>query len=113
MARKRSDPFFGEWRIVWMEQWDQDYVEAEGPAWIRFGKEGAGEFHFAYVYAELYWRPADERRVFTWEGNEEYDDVSGCGWAEVEQDEMRGCLYCHGGGADSWFRAARTPTRTR
>jgi hypothetical protein len=47
-----------------------------------------------------------EWRIFTWESNEEYNDVSGCGWAVVEQDELRGCLYFHAGD-DSAFRAIR------
>jgi hypothetical protein len=37
MARSKRNPdspFTGRWRIVSMDEWDVDYVEEEGPAFI-------------------------------------------------------------------------------
>lgn len=33
-----------------MELWDQDYVDAEVPAYIAIKARGGGEFHFGYVH---------------------------------------------------------------
>ena len=43
--------FVGRWRIVEMEQWDQDYVDMEEAGQIRLEKGGSGGFHFGCVEA--------------------------------------------------------------
>ena len=30
--------FIGNWRITEMEQWDQDFIDAEVPGYISFGE---------------------------------------------------------------------------
>jgi hypothetical protein len=61
----------GRWRIVAMEQWDQDYVDMDSPGRITFSKGGMGQLHFGCVEAELDWRfEADAERVeFTFSGD--------------------------------------------
>jgi len=42
----RKNKFIGKWRISEMEQWDQDFVDAEVPGYISFTRNGMGEFQF-------------------------------------------------------------------
>ncbi len=44
-APKSPNPFTGPWRIVEMEQWDKDYIDLEGPGFIKFAKR-FGSHHF-------------------------------------------------------------------
>ena len=37
--KKQQSPFTGRWRIVSMDEWDVDYVDGEGPAFIEFGTD--------------------------------------------------------------------------
>ena len=54
----------GRWRIVEMEQWDQDHVDMDSPGHITFKKGGTGQLHFGCVEAELDWRfEADTGRL--------------------------------------------------
>jgi len=39
-----KNKFFGKWRICEMEQWDQDFIDAEVPGYISFSKDGMGLF---------------------------------------------------------------------
>jgi hypothetical protein len=43
---KASNAFAGLWRIVSMEQWDQEYVHAEKEGYFEFNDKSLGEFHF-------------------------------------------------------------------
>ena len=38
-----TNPFLGQWRIVWMDGWDQDYVDMEVPGhpYIHPGNDSA------------------------------------------------------------------------
>jgi hypothetical protein len=36
--------YLGRWRIVEMEQWDQDYIDLEVPGYILFEENNSGEF---------------------------------------------------------------------
>jgi hypothetical protein len=37
---KERNPFMGRWRIVSMEQWDQDYVDEEEEGYFEFTDKG-------------------------------------------------------------------------
>jgi len=102
--------FLGSWRIVWMSNWDQDYVNMEVPGHFTFGADGSGSFQFGLVQGELDGR-IDARRSspridFTWEGSDENDEASGRGHAEIVAGTLQGHLYFHHGD-DSAFRAVR------
>lgn len=113
MAKKKSkpeSPLLGRWRITWMEQWGQDFVDAEVEGYFEFGPEGSGSFQFGYVRGEIDYReverggsPAVE---FTWDGHDEMDPAQGRGWAALDGDEIRGRLFFHQGD-DSEFVAER------
>ena len=46
---KQKNPFEGRWSITWMDQWGQDYVDAEVEEFIEFEPKGLGFFQFGYV----------------------------------------------------------------
>jgi hypothetical protein len=107
---KRGDGLIGRWRIVWMEGWGQDFVDAEVEGYFEFDGKGGGSFQFGYVSggidyrdAERYGKPGVE---FTWDGNDEMDPAQGRGWAVLDGDEIEGRIFFHRGD-DSAFRAVR------
>jgi hypothetical protein len=100
----------GRWRIVEMSGWDRDAIDLVKPGFIKFAKDGTGEFGFIAVSGWLDCRSVErDGRVgveFTWEGVDEGDQVSGRGWAILVDDAMiEGHLFFHLGD-DSSFRAA-------
>ena len=107
---KPSHLFRGSWKIVEMEQWDLDFINLEGPGFIRFNAGNQGELQFGAVRAELDWRAATSTTVqrieFSLSGHDEGDPVSGRGWAEIREDVLNGHLYFHLGD-DSWFKAEK------
>ncbi len=104
MTSRKRNSFIGTWRIVWMEGWDQDYVDMEIPGHISFGKNNIGNFQFGLVQGQMDYRVNANRVEFTWSGFDEGDEMNGRGYAEIENDELRGHFYIHLGD-DSAFRA--------
>jgi hypothetical protein len=101
----------GRWRMLEMELWDRDALDLAGQAMIEFAKDGTGSFNVIAVQAGLDYRVSDrdgpQRVEFTWEGFDEGDQVSGRGWASLEDDgTLRGRIYFHMGD-DSGFSAVR------
>ena len=99
----------GRWRILEMDLWDLEAIDLVGPGFIEFGTDDTGGFGFIVVqgwmdcrHGERDGRPNVE---FTWEGEDEGDQVSGRGWAALDEDgSLRGHIYFHLGD-DSGFRA--------
>ena len=99
----------GRWRIVEMDLWDRDAIDLVGPAIIEITADGRGSFRFIAVeefidarHVDLDGPPAVE---FSWDGYDEGDQVSGRGWARLDEDgSLRGHLFIHWGD-DSGFRA--------
>jgi hypothetical protein len=102
--------FLGKWRITEMEQWDQEYIDLVVPGYFEFRKNNIGEFQFGIVEGDIDYRiekVGDDKRLdFSWEGQEEYESLSGRGWATVEKNELIGRIFFHLGD-DSWFKATR------
>jgi hypothetical protein len=94
-----------------MDEWDQDFVDAEVEGYVRFDPDGSGEFQFGYVHGSMAvedavrdGKPAVE---WSWEGNDEMDEASGRGWAVLQEDEtLAGKLFFHRGDK-SGFRAVK------
>jgi hypothetical protein len=47
--RLMSHSYLGRWRIIEMEQWDQDFIDLVVPGYIAFREDHTGEFQFGAV----------------------------------------------------------------
>jgi hypothetical protein len=108
--KSSTSAFVGKWRIVEMDQWDQDYIDMEEEGQITFEKRGEGGLHFGCVDASLDWRYDDslDRVDFTFVGSDEGTEVSGRGWAKMEDKgkQMIGQILFHQG-EESGFTAKK------
>ncbi len=104
-------PYIGKWRIVEMDQWDQEFVDLVIPGHVTIRKDGKGSFQFGAVEGEMDCHvqrtDAHEQIEFTWDGFDEGDEVSGRGWVRVDGEDMTGHLFFDAGD-DSGFRAKKT-----
>ncbi|NQU42766.1 hypothetical protein HQ520_05740 [bacterium] len=103
--------FIGDWRILHMDKWDQDFVDLVVAGHITFRRDGTGSFEFGAVQGEMDSRveqtaTGDLRLAFSWAGSDECDSVSGRGWAKVGGKEMTGHIAFHLGD-ESGFRARK------
>lgn len=91
-----------------MEQWDQDFVDLEEPGHFTFRKSGSGGFHFGCVDASLDWRyeASIDRVDFIFDGFDEGDQVSGRGWAKIEEEQLVGQIIFHMSD-ESGFKASK------
>lgn len=107
---KQPNPFTGRWRIVSMDQWEQDFVDEEEEGYFEFDDKGWGQFHFGYVHGtidgRLTTRDGEAAVEWTWDGNDEMDAAQGRGWAVIKDGELHGMIFFHGGD-DSGFVATR------
>ena len=107
---KPESPFTGRWRITWMDQWDQDFVDEEVEGFFEFRLDGLGEFQFGYVRGEIDCRQSTRDGKpcveFTWDGNDEMDPAQGRGWAVIDGDEIMGEIFFHQGD-ESEFKAKK------
>ncbi|MFO0887842.1 MAG: hypothetical protein U0790_01720 [Isosphaeraceae bacterium] len=108
--RKKGPGILGRWRIAWMEEWDQDFLDEEVEGYIAFEKNGTGEFQFGYVQGQIDHREAERDGKpaveFSWDGNDEMDRAQGRGWAVLNGEELEGRIFFHLGD-DSAFRAVK------
>ena len=107
---KPASPFTGHWRIVSMEQWDQDSIDEEEEGYIEFDGKSDGQFHFGYVHGNmdcrLTTRGGEPAVEWIWDGNDEMDAAQGRGWAVIKNGELHGMIFFHGGD-DSGFVAKK------
>jgi hypothetical protein len=105
-----SNTYVGTWRIIEMEQWDQDFINLVVPGYIAFREDHLGEFQCGAVHGDLDYRLAPcqdtKRLAFSWEGEDEMDPVSGRGWALIKDGQLQGRIYFHEGD-DSGFVAEK------
>jgi hypothetical protein len=96
-----SNTYLGTWRIIEMEQWDQDYIDLVVPGYITFGEDHLGEFQFGTVEGSLDYRierySEFERIEFSFEGQDEMDPVCGRGWTMLKDGHLHGRIYFHEG----------------
>lgn len=79
----------GKWRIVETTIWDRQHLDLCGPAFIAIDAQGRGEMAFGALEASLKCGFTPSGVDFDWDGADEGDEVSGDGWAELQDD---GCL---------------------
>ena len=107
-------PIDGKFRITQMDQWDQDFVDAEVPGFILFDRHGRGEFQFGYVTGQMDCEQTDRGGKpaveWTFDGNDEMDPIMGRGWVVLEEDgSLKGMLTIHNG-ERSGFIAVKEPS---
>lgn len=76
----------GKWRITEMSDFDEDYVGTMGPAYILFDDSGSGEFAFGCVTGAIHGAGNGKAVDFSWDGNDEMDEVCGHGSAHLQPD---------------------------
>jgi hypothetical protein len=108
-SKQSVTPLTGRWRIVEMDLWDRDAIDLVEPGFIEFAKDGTGQFGFIAVRGWMDCRTAERGGrtciEFSWEGDDEGDQISGRGWAALIDDTtVEGHLFVHMGD-DSGFRA--------
>jgi hypothetical protein len=106
-SKTTANPLQGKWRIVWMEMWDQDFVDAEAQGHVTFSEKGEGRFQFGYVQGSFFWHADEADLDATWEGNDEMDEAFGNIDAEIIKGELHGTISFFTGD-ESAFRAAKT-----
>lgn len=103
--------FIGTWHIYEMEQWDEGYFNMEVQAYVEIRPDNLGNFQFGLVsgYLDGYVeeQSGKARFVFTWEGQDEMDPMTGSGWMRLKaKDEVEGLIKLHLGDR-SLFKARR------
>ena len=99
----------GRWRIVAMPDYESNYPDMMEPAYILFDGKGGGEFAFGCVTGTIYGAGDAEAIEFDWNGNDEMDDVSGDGWAELQPDGSIEGQICFDRGDEPSFTARLWP----
>jgi hypothetical protein len=83
----------GKWHVVETPGFD---MSGRG-SYIRFDKEG-GEFVLDCLTGSIYGACEGGAVEFEWSGNNEMDEASGDGWAELQQDgTLQGEINLHSG----------------
>ena len=86
MTRERACALIGDWRIVEADLWDRDYLDIVQPAYMTIEDRGHDRFAFGCVQGNLDSEYSSRTIFFTWQGNDEMDEVWGDGSAELEDD---------------------------
>jgi hypothetical protein len=101
----------GKWRITQMPDYGDDYPDMMEPAYILFGSEH-GEFAFGCFTGAFASGGDDDAIAFGWDGNDEMDEASGDGWAELQPDGALTGAICFHGGDQANFIARRWTSST-
>jgi hypothetical protein len=98
----------GKWRVMETPQYDM-----AGPnSFILFDEDG-GEFALDCLTGSIRGRCEGDVVEFTWDGNDEMDEASGHGWAELRDDGSLEGEICLQRGDEIPFIARRsTPSST-
>jgi hypothetical protein len=102
----------GRWRIVEMPDYDADYPDMMDPAYIRFAENGSGDFAFGCVTGQIFGAGDTDPLEFDWHGNDEMDEASGDGWAELQPDGVLKGQICFHRGDEADFIARRETSST-
>ena len=107
----KTNPYLGEWRIVEMELWDQEFIDMEADGFFLFEEDDLGSFQFGLVQGRIDYRIETvgwiKRLEFSWEGQDENHEALGRGWAVVNGGCLEGRILFHLGDYSS-FKAKRS-----
>ena len=88
----------GKWRITKMPDYGANFLDMMEPAYIQFDGEGGGEFAFGCVTGAIHGAGDTNTVAFSWAGNDEMDEASGDGWAELQPNgSLKGQICFHNG----------------
>jgi hypothetical protein len=116
--RVKSKSFDGSWRIVQMDQWDEEYLDLVETARITIDKRGQGEFLFGAMQGWLDCRFTERDGLpfveFSWEGLSEGDSVCGRGWVSHQSDgSLEGHLFIHLGDDSAFVAKPKSSVKPR
>jgi len=95
----------GKYEIVEMELWDKEDIDLTEPGYFSI-KGRTGSFHFICVDGDMDIKKKKDKYVFSWEGSDECDPVSGHGEFVYLNDVLTGRIYFYEGD-DSSFTAIK------
>lgn len=103
--------FSGRWRIVEMDNWDNDVLDLIEEAHLTFKGAADGEITFCalkgFLDVRYGARDGSACAEFSWEGQDENDPANGRGWAAIGTDgRLAGHFDTHNGD-DSGFVCER------
>ncbi|WP_419421635.1 hypothetical protein ACNVED_16805 (plasmid) [Legionella sp. D16C41] len=93
----QPNQFNGKWKIVEMDAWDLEFIDLVEPGYIEFNSQMSGEFHFGCIYANMYYVLNNHKIEFTFEGDDEGNEISGRGWVIYKDNELHGHIFFHQG----------------
>ena len=100
----------GMFHIVETDQWDEDFANLAGQAYVEVEPDGTGRFQFCAVSGvmdcRLTERDGEPAIEFSWEGGDEDTPVCGRGWMTLGNDPIKGHIFIHMAD-DSGFVAKR------
>jgi hypothetical protein len=110
--------FHGSWRIVRMDEWDEEYLDLIETAHITIDKRGQGEFLFGAVKGWLDCRFMERDGLpfveFSWEGLSEGDMCVGRGCASLQFDgSLEGHLFIHLSDDSAFVAKPKNPVTPR
>ena len=99
MDHKMTDnKFKGKWRIVEMDGWDQKAIDLVEPGYLQFDSQSTGSLHFICIYADIsYALSGNKKAIFSFQGDEESNNINGRGWATIKNNELHGHIYINHG----------------
>ncbi len=93
--------FTGVWDVVASPDFDDDYLRMEVEPYIRLeqqGKQVTGEYHVGLQQGDIDGRLQDDTHVvFSFEGMDEMEEVSGAGTITLNGDRLTFTLMYHDG----------------
>jgi hypothetical protein len=93
--------FTGTWCVVSSADFDDDYLRMEVEPYVKLRQVGDrvdGEYHIGLQTGQIDGRLQGENQIiFSFEGSDEMDQVSGAGTATVEGDRLTFALMYHMG----------------
>lgn len=93
------ETFAGRWRIVSMENWSDDFIHRDEPAYFEFDTHGLGAFHFGSIHGRIDARYEDGKLAYSWLGDSEGQMLCGRGeFVITGESTSEGKLFIHCGG---------------